>query len=71
LHRGFDRFERIFDLLAEERCNEYIVINDSIVRAHQYSAGAQKRSASRWPIPRRAKAQKSTRSPTPSSIPTP
>src|SRR6202162_6193416 len=47
-------FERIFKLLASDHDNEYMMIDATIVRAHQHSAGAQKkRRASDRPIPRR------------------
>jgi transposase len=46
--------ERIFKLLASDPDNEYMMIDATIVRAHQHSAGAQKkRPASHWAIPRR------------------
>ena len=47
-------FERVFRLLASDHDNEYMMIDATIVRAHQHSAGAQKtRRASHRPIPRR------------------
>ena len=47
-------FERVFKLLANDHDNEYMMIDATIVRAHQHSAGAQKRGrASHRPIPRR------------------
>ena len=51
IHRRFSRWaksgvlERIFDLLAEDADNEYAMIDSTIVRAHQHSAGAQKKPA--------------------------
>src|SRR5712664_1019753 len=36
-------FERIFKLLASDADNEYMMIDATIVRAHQHSAGAQKK----------------------------
>ena len=43
-------WQRIFERLAEEADNEYAMINSTIVRAHQHSAGAKggtgKRNAS-------------------------
>jgi transposase len=36
-------FERVFQLLASDADNEYVMIDATIVRAHQHSAGAQKR----------------------------
>ena len=38
-------FERIFKLLASDHDNEYMMIDATIVRAHQHSAGAQKKTA--------------------------
>lgn len=35
-------WERIFKLLAEDADNEYVMIDSTIVRAHQHSAGAKK-----------------------------
>ena len=53
-------FERIFKLLASDHDNEYMMIDTTIVRAHQHSAGAQKkRRASDWPITWRAEHQNS------------
>ena len=40
-------FERIFKLLASDHDNEYMMIDATIVRAHQHSAGARKKTASR------------------------
>jgi len=39
------RFERIFKLLASDSDNEYMMIDATIVRAHQHSAGARKKTA--------------------------
>ena len=38
-------FERVFRLLASDHDNEYMMIDATIVRAHQHSAGAQKNMA--------------------------
>ena len=47
-------FERVFKLLANDHDNEYMMIDATIVRAHQHRAGPQKRGrASHRPIPRR------------------
>jgi transposase len=35
-------WERVFKLLAEDADNEYAMIDSTIVRAHQHSAGAKK-----------------------------
>ena len=40
-------FERIFQLLASDADNEYMTIDATIVRAHQHSAGAQKKTATK------------------------
>jgi transposase len=48
-HRRFSRWakagvwERIFEHLASEADNEYAMIDSTIVRAHQHSAGAPKK----------------------------
>ena len=36
-------FERIFKQLASDHDNEYVMIDATIVRAHQHSAGARKK----------------------------
>ena len=40
-------FERVFRLLASDHDNEYMMIDATIVRAHQRSAGAQKKTVRR------------------------
>ena len=51
VHRRFSRWaesgvwERIFRRLAEDADNEYAMIDSAVVRAHQHSAGAQKKTA--------------------------
>jgi transposase len=59
VHQRFSRwaksgvFERIFKPLASDHDNEYMMIDATIVRAHQHSAGARKkRPASDRPIAR-------------------
>jgi transposase len=53
VHQRFSRwaksgvFERIFKLLASDADNEYMMIDATIVRAHQHSAGAQKKTATK------------------------
>src|ERR1039457_5441023 len=37
-------WERVFQHLAADADNEYAMIDSTIVRAHQHSAGAQKKS---------------------------
>ena len=50
VHTRFTRWsrsgvwERIFKVLSEDSDNEYAMIDATIVRAHQHSAGAQKKS---------------------------
>lgn len=39
--------ERMFQVLASDHDNEYMMIDATIVRAHQHSAGAQKKVASK------------------------
>ena len=39
-------FERIFKTLAHDSDNEYMMIDATIVRAHQHSAGARKKGGS-------------------------
>jgi transposase len=52
-HQRFGRwaksgvFERIFQQLASDADNEYMMIDATIVRAHQHSAGAQKKTATK------------------------
>ena len=49
-HRRFSRWaragvwERVFQHLAADADNEYAIIDSTIVRAHQHSAGAPKKS---------------------------
>jgi len=51
VHRRFSRWarrgvwQRLFELLAEDADNEYAMIDSTIVRAHQHSAGAKKKTA--------------------------
>ena len=48
VHTRFSRWsrsgviERVFQALAEDADNEYAMIDATIVRAHQHSAGAKK-----------------------------
>ncbi len=56
VHTRFSRWarrgvwERIFKYLAAEVDNEYAMIDSTIVRAHQHSAGARKKGASTKPL---------------------
>ena len=53
VHQRFSRwaksgvFDHIFRLLASDPDNEYMMIDATIVRAHQHSAGAQKKTATK------------------------
>src|SRR6185312_5205152 len=42
-------FERIFKMLAEDSDNEYMMLDSTIVRAHQHSAGARKKTVATKP----------------------
>ena len=60
VHQRFSRwaksgvFERIFKQLASDNDNEYMMIDATIVRAHQHSAGARKKTASKRSVDRAA-----------------
>jgi transposase len=64
-HRRFSRWaktgvwQRVFEHLAAAADNEYAMIDSTIVRAHQHSAGAPKKrsGSSHRPQPRRAEHQ--------------
>jgi transposase len=43
-------WERVFKVLAQQADNEYVMIDSTIVRAHQHSAGAQKRGLQKTKI---------------------
>ena len=51
IHTRFSRWaesgvwQRLFEALAADADNEYAMIDSTIVRAHQHSAGAQKKRA--------------------------
>src|ERR1700674_1659972 len=51
IHTRFSRWaksgvwKRLFEMLASDADNEYAMIDSTIVRAHQHSAGAQKKTA--------------------------
>lgn len=65
VHKRFSRWvepgvwERVFRTLAEDADNEYAMIDSTIVRAHQHSAGAKKRRRrpGDWAFPRRTEHQ--------------
>jgi transposase len=54
-HRRFSRWaetgvwQRVFEHLAADADNEYAMIDSTIVRAHQHSAGAKKKKATTKP----------------------
>ncbi len=60
VHRRFSRWalsgvwKRVFQQLAQDADNEYAMIDSTIVRAHQHSAGAQKKPAKTRPLGARA-----------------
>ena len=45
IHQGFSRWAKSGILLASDHDNEYMMIDAPIVRAHQHSAGARKKTA--------------------------
>jgi transposase len=55
VHQRFSRwaksgvFDRILRYLASDADNEYVMLDATIVRAHQHSAGAQKKQAKTKP----------------------
>jgi transposase len=72
VHQRFSRwatsgvFERIFKALASDHDNEYMMIDATIVRAHQHSSGARKKTANKRSAgPAADRAPKSTPSSTP------
>ena len=50
VHKRFSRWchagvwERVFETLTADRGNRYLMIDSTIVRAHQHSAGAKKKT---------------------------
>lgn len=56
-HRRFTRWaasgvwERVFDLLVQDAKNEYLMIDSTIVRAHQHAAGSKKKKTRLWGVP--------------------
>ena len=61
-HRRYRRwcesgvFTRVFEMLARDADNEFMMLDATIVRAHQHSAGAQKKMAKTRPSAARAAA---------------
>jgi transposase len=59
-HRRYRRwcesgvFKRVFEMLARDADNEFMMLDATIVRAHQHSAGAQKKMAKTKPSAARA-----------------
>ena len=49
VHKRFSRWSktgvwsRIFEILSQDADNEYVMIDSTVVRAHQHSAGAKKK----------------------------
>jgi len=71
VHQRFSRwaksgvFERIFKLLASDSDNEYMMIDATILRAHQHSAGARKKTVRKPSVdPAAGRRPKSTHSST-------
>ena len=60
VHTRFSRWAKsgvwvkVFEHLAGDADNEYVMIDSTIVRAHQHSAGARKKGAKRKPSVARA-----------------
>ena len=56
VHRRFSRWaasgvwQRVFESLAADADNEYAMIDSTIVRAHQHSAGAKKKLVRTQPL---------------------
>ena len=61
-HRRYRRwcesgvFTRVFEMLVRDADNEFMMLDATIVRAHQHSAGAQKKMAKTKPSAARAAA---------------
>jgi transposase len=59
-HRRYRRwceagvFARVFEILAADADNEFVMIDATVVRAHQHSAGAPKKAAKTKPSAARA-----------------
>lgn len=58
MHRRFSRWchigvwERVFEALTADRANEYLMIDSTIVRAHQHAAtGKGEAKTRRWGVP--------------------
>ncbi len=55
VHTRFTRWsekgvwQKVFEILAQEADNEYAMIDSTIVRAHQHSAGAKKKTTMNKP----------------------
>ena len=56
-HRRFSRWantgvwEQVFEVLVKDAKNEYLMIDSTIVRAHQHAAGSKKKTTRRWGVP--------------------
>lgn len=57
VHRRFSRWaasgvwEKVFDVLIKDTKNEYLMIDSTIVRAHQHAAGSKKKKTRLWGVP--------------------
>ena len=54
VHQRFGRWAKsgVFERIFQHADNEYMMIDATIVRAHQHSAGAQKKTASKQSVDR-------------------
>jgi transposase len=56
-HRRFSRWaasgvwEKVFGVLVKDAKNDYLMIDSTIVRAHQHAAGSKKKTTRRWGVP--------------------
>jgi putative transposase len=56
-HRRFSRWasrgvwENVFEVLVKDAKNEYLMIDSTIVRAHQHAGGSKKKPTRRWGVP--------------------
>lgn len=56
-HRRFSRWastqvwEKVFAVLIQDAQNDYLMIDSTIVRAHQHAAGSKKKTTRLWGVP--------------------
>ena len=56
-HRRFTRWsasgvwEKVFNILTSDSKNDYLMIDSTIVRAHQHAAGSKKKKTRLWGVP--------------------